>query len=152
MKKFIFTILLTIYGGILIKIMVFKNMPTVRIGHLMLNFSGTDANGEANLIPFRTILSYLLGYKGWIIDGINLAGNILPLIPIGLIIPFVFNNLTWKKTVILAFVSGLTIETLQVVLKVGILDVDDIILNGLGVMIGYGVFALLTKALVKPQS
>ncbi|MES2225651.1 MAG: VanZ family protein [Patescibacteria group bacterium] len=127
------------YGALLIKVMVFKDLPIIRIGHLMLRFGGADANGQANFVPFRTIFPYLLGYKGWIIAGINLVGNVGLLVPIGILAPFVFQNLTWKKSLVLACVAGLVIEGMQVLFRVGIFDIDDVILNALGVMIGYGV-------------
>lgn len=137
--------ILVAYSAILVQVMVFKDMPTIRIGRLMLNFGGTDASGQANFVPFKTILSYLLGYKGWIIAGINLVGNIVPLVPIGFLAPFVFRNMTWKKSLVLAAATGLAIEGMQVVFRVGIFDIDDLILNGLGVMIGYGTFSVITK-------
>jgi hypothetical protein len=43
--------------------------------------------------------------------------------------------------------AGLAIEGTQVVLQVGIFDIDDVILNGFGVMAGYGVFTVLEKKL-----
>ena len=45
----------------------------------------------------------------------------------------------------LAAAAGLAIEGMQVVLRVGIFDIDDVILNALGVMIGYWTFAILAK-------
>lgn len=147
-------IVLLIYIVILIKVMVFKSVPNIRVGHLMLNFSGTDANGHANLIPFRTIGPYLLGYKGWIIAGINLIGNIIFLIPIGFLLPFVYRSMTWKKSLMLAIASGLAIELLQTILHVGIFDIDDVILNALGVMIGFWIFLVLARILrpMKPKN
>jgi glycopeptide antibiotics resistance protein len=57
----------------------------------------------------------------------------------------VFNSITWKKALILAIATGLIIEVAQAVLNVGIFDVDDIILNAVGVMLGYGMHVLLTE-------
>lgn len=130
--------ILAAYSALLIKVMVFKDIPLIRVGHLMFNFGGADANGQANLVPFKTILPYLLGYKGWIIAGINLAGNVGLLVPIGFLLPFVYRDVTWKKSLILAAAAGLAIEGLQVAFRVGIFDIDDVLLNALGVMIGYG--------------
>ncbi len=53
--------------------------------------------------------------------------------------------MTWKKSIIIGVISGLVIEIMQAILHVGIFDIDDVILNALGVMIGYGLFAILTK-------
>lgn len=125
--------------------MVFKEMPTIRIGPLLLNFSGTDGGHAPNFVPLRTIVPYLLGHKGFIIAGVNLAGNIVLLIPIGFLVPFLYSKMTWKRSLILAVASGFIIELMQVALGVGIFDIDDIILNALGVMIGYWTYAILTK-------
>ncbi|HEX2910984.1 MAG TPA: VanZ family protein [Chloroflexia bacterium] len=143
--RLISTFILIIYCAILIKIMVFKDVPTIRIGSLILKFGGTDAGGPANFLPFKTILPYLLGDKGWLIAGINLVGNIALLVPVGFLAPLVYPNMTWKQTLALAVAPGLAIEGMQTVLRVGIFDIDDVILNALGVMIGYWAFAILVK-------
>jgi hypothetical protein len=49
------------------------------------------------------------------------------------------------QSLILAFASGLIIEIMQTILRVGIFDIDDVILNALGVMIGYWIFLVLTR-------
>ncbi len=144
-KKLISTFILIAYCAILIKVMVFKDIPTIRIGSLMLNFAGTNAAHAPNFVPFKTILPYLLGHKGWIIAGVNLVGNIALLVPIGLLAPFVYRSTTWKASLALGVAAGLCIEVMQTVLRVGIFDIDDVILNALGVMIGYTAFALLAQ-------
>lgn len=145
LKRLVPAALLTAYSALLIRIMVFKDFPLIRIGHLMFNFGGADANGRANLIPFKTISMYLFGHMGWIIVGINLVGNVVVLMPIGFLIPFVYRNLTWKSYSLISIGCGLVIELMQVVFHVGIFDIDDVILNGLGVMIGYWLFIVLVK-------
>jgi len=132
------------YSAILIKVMVFKDLPVIRIGQLMFNFGGTQ-EGPANLLPFKTILPYLLGKKGLIIAGINLMGNIVLLVPIGFLVPFVFRNITWRKALVVAVAAGFAIEGTQTLFHVGIFDIDDIILNGIGVMVGYWAFTIFAK-------
>jgi glycopeptide antibiotics resistance protein len=124
--------------------MVFKNMPFIRIGPLMFKFGGTH-EGPANLVPFKTIGLYLFGEKGFIISFINLAGNIVLLAPIGFLVPFVYRNITWRKTIVLAVAAGLAIEGMEALLHVGIFDIDDVILNGLGFMAGYLAFIIAAK-------
>jgi len=138
------TVILITYIAILIKVMVFKDMPLIRIGALMLNFGGPQ-EGPANFLPLKTILPYLFGEKGLMIALINLIGNIVLLVPIGFLVPLVYRNMTLKKSLVLAVTAGATIEIMQVVSRVGIFDIDDIILNALGVMIGYWTFAILAK-------
>ncbi|ETZ21925.1 VanZ family protein [Pedobacter sp. V48] len=152
-KHLISTFILIAYSAILIKVMVFKDVPMIRIGSLMIYFGGSQT-GPANLVPFKTILVYLLGEKGLIIGGINLIGNIILLVPVGLLGSLAFPNITWKKMLALAVAAGFAIEGLQVILSVGIFDIDDVILNGLGVMIGYWAFTVLAKklSLMEPKS
>jgi len=146
MKKRLLAICIFIaYWAVLMKVMVFKDVPTLRIGQLMLNFGGIESGRPPNLIPFKTILPYLFGYKDWIIAGINLVGNIALLVPIGFLLTLIFRNISWKKSLIVAVVSGFAIEILQTILHVGIFDIDDVILNALGVMIGYVAYIFFTK-------
>jgi glycopeptide antibiotics resistance protein len=144
-KRFIPLSILIIYSAILVRVMVFKDVPTIKIGSVMLNFAGTDGGSPANFVPFKTIVPYLLGNKGLIIAGVNLSGNIALLVPIGLLLPFIFRSITWKKSLAVAVGAGLIIETLQTLLHVGIFDIDDVILNALGVMLGYWTSRLFIK-------
>ena len=150
-KRIISAFILIAYSAILIKVMVFKDLPTIRLGRLRFNFGGTQ-EGPANLVPFKTILPYLLGEKGFIIAIINLVGNIVLLVPIGFLVPFVYRNMTWKKSLALAVAAGFTIEGMQAVFRVGIFDIDDIILNALGVMVGYWAFTIVTKSMRSMKS
>lgn len=143
-KRLIPIVILVAYSALVINVLVFKNLPEIRVGHMMFRFGGTQA-GQANLVPFKSILSYLRGQRGQLIGLINIVGNIALLVPIGFIVPFVFRNMTWKKALILAIAIGLALEILQAVFHVGIFDIDDVILNALGVMIGYGVCSMFTK-------
>lgn len=143
-KRVLAVALLLAYGALLIKVMVFKSVPTLHVGVLRLNFSGTDGGHPANFVPFRTIGPYLSGSDGLIIGGINLVGNVIFLVPVGVLLPLAHVRATWK-IVALAVATGLSIETLQVVLQVGIFDIDDVILNALGVIVGFWAFVLIDR-------
>lgn len=145
MKKWILpVVLLFAYLFVLIKVLVLKDLAMIRIGILKLNFGGTQ-EGAANLIPFKTILYYLQGHNGFLIACINIVGNIAALVPLGFLLPLVFSKMNWKKTLLVAIGSGLSIELVQVYLHIGIFDIDDVILNGLGVIIGFGKFKLYNR-------
>lgn len=143
-KHLLSSILLLAYGAILVKVMVLKDVPMVRIGPIMLNFGGTQV-GDPNFVPFKTILPYVLGEYGFMIGALNIIGNIAFLIPIGFLLPFVFVRIDWKKSLALAILSGMLIELTQVVLHLGIFDIDDVILNGLGVMVGFWMYVWFKK-------
>ena len=53
--------------------------------------------------------------------------------------------MSWQKALVLGVVTGLTFEAMEVIFHVGIFDVDDVITNAFGVMVGYGVFAVFKR-------
>jgi glycopeptide antibiotics resistance protein len=135
-SRFLSFLLLIFFIVLTIEILVWKDFPMLRVGHMKFNFGGTQI-GSGNWIPFKTIVPYILGEKGWLIGGINILGNILILVPIGFLFPFAFQPCSWKKCGILALLFCSSIEGLQVFYQAGIFDVDDVILNVLGVFSGF---------------
>jgi glycopeptide antibiotics resistance protein len=129
------------YSAILIRFVVFKAIPTIRIGHLRLRFAGPHT-GPGNFVPFKTILPLLMDRGNHLIAMVNLIGNIVPFMPIGFLVPLVFRSISWPKALVLGVVTGLTFEVMEVAFRVGIFDIDDVILNAFGVMVGYGAFVL----------
>ena len=137
---------LTAYGALLIRLVVFKDIPVIRIGHLRFRFAGTHT-GPSNFVPFKTIVPELLGRGNHLIDMVNFFGNIIPFMPIGLLAPLVVRSFScsWQKALALGVVTGLSFEVMEVVFRVGIFDVDDVMLNAFGVMAGYGVFVMFKR-------
>lgn len=72
-----------------------------------------------------------------------LVENVLLFIPFGFLMPLTFYKMRKGKQVALgALVISILIETVQYVFQCGKTEVDDVILNCLGAMIGYGLFVL----------
>ncbi len=95
-----------------------------------------------NLIPFVSFFDYPSFGELFI----NLVGNIALFIPIGIIWPSVFKRLNTHIKVISAGVGfSLFIELLQIFFYARTTDVDDLILNTTGFLIGYSIFILLKK-------
>jgi glycopeptide antibiotics resistance protein len=138
---------LTAYGALLIRWVVFKDIPVIHIGHLRFRFAGTHT-GPGNFVPFKSIVPLLSGQGNQLIAMVNLFGNIIPFMPIGFLAPLVVPPLSWQKALVLGVATGLTFEVMEVVFRVGIFDVDDIILNAFGVTIGYGLFVMLKRRVV----
>jgi glycopeptide antibiotics resistance protein len=136
---------LTAYGALLIRLVVFKAIPVIHVGHMRFKFSGTHT-GPGNFVPFKSIVPELMGRGNHLINMVNLFGNIIPFMPIGLLAPLVIRSISsWRKALVLGVVTGLSFEVMEVVFRVGIFDVDDIMLNAFGVMLGYGVFAMFKR-------
>ena len=77
---------------------------------------------------------------------LNIFGNIIAFIPFGIYLPYTSESkLGFISTFLYTFSLSLTIELVQLITKVGSCDVDDIILNALGGVIGYLVWYIYTK-------
>lgn len=137
-------IVLIAYFALLIKIMILKDIDTIRVGQLMFNFGGTQAR-PANWTPFATIIPYLMGEKGFLIGAINILGNILLLVPIGFFMPLVAPKANWKSATLFGIFLALFIELSQVFFQVGIFDIDDVLLNIFGLVGGFGIFHSLPR-------
>ncbi|NNJ28609.1 VanZ family protein [Lacrimispora defluvii] len=93
-----------------------------------------------NLIPLKEIKRFIVyrhvvGIKSFLL---NVAGNIVCFMPFGFFLPVISRrSRRFFNTTLLSFLFSLCIETTQLIFKVGSFDVDDMILNSLGGMIGY---------------
>jgi len=100
-----------------------------------------------NLIPFKTIKLYFFGaeYVNLSIIINNLFGNIALFLPFGLL-PILFKQLHSKsKYLLVSFLTILLIEILQYILQVGMADIDDVILNMSGVIIGFWFYKIVMR-------
>ncbi len=109
-----------------------------------------------NLIPFSTVIHDI----GEIIKGnrINLYirnffGNTMLIFPFGLFLPILTGRYKSAKRIFILFVLVIiTVELAQLVLRVGSVDADDLIINVIGGMIGYGIYKLFfNKTLDKSE-
>ena len=96
-----------------------------------------------NLLP----VVYLFDYPVFREALINFIGNTAMFIPLGIIWPAVFKKLDTHGKVIAAGVGySLLIEISQLPFFDRVSDIDDLILNSLGFLTGYGIY-LLIKAI-----
>lgn len=106
----------------------------------VLGRTNVDTAYHYNLIPFHEIKRFIqyrdiLGNTAVLL---NLLGNVAAFLPFGAMLP-VFSR-KCKNAMFTTFVSfelSLLVETLQLISKVGSFDVDDLMLNTLGGMLGY---------------
>jgi len=95
-----------------------------------------------NIVPFRTINLFINGYiKGYVSFRdffINIFGNLVVLMPLGMFIPLMFNKINkFYKFLILMIILVVVIELLQFITLSGSCDIDDLILNVMGASIMY---------------
>ena len=102
-----------------------------------------------NLVPFRTMFSYIRVNEyvsGWdSVSLVNLLGNVFVFSPIGIFIPLLWERMrSISKIVLIGLAVTCFIETFQYFIGRSS-DIDDIILNTVGVLIGYFVYVGLRK-------
>ena len=118
------------------------------------SFGRTDTDREYayNLVPLKEIIRYFRYYRtlGMTLFLINIVGNIAAFMPFGFFLPIISRRSTkWYNTVSFGLVFSLTLETLQLVLRVGSFDVDDMLLNTIGAALGFWVYKLVQRTRVR---
>lgn len=98
-----------------------------------------------NLIPFQEIRRFWVYREqlGVYAVLINIGGNIAAFVPFGFFLPILsyrFRN--GFLTSLLGFSLSLLVESVQLILRVGCFDVDDLMLNTLGAIVGYLLFGI----------
>lgn len=77
----------------------------------------------------------------------NIFGNIVGFMPCGFFLPIVSRRgRKWYNNILLCFGLSLCIEVTQLVFKVGSFDVDDLLLNTLGGILGYITYQIVQAA------
>ncbi|WP_270340932.1 MULTISPECIES: VanZ family protein [Bacillus] len=133
--------------------------PAFYFGNLKYFFETGDWHsihgGLINLVPFRSTIRYLTEFDSYNLDIVlmNTLGNVLIFIPFGFLLPLLFkqiNNVKMASKIFIKFI--LLIESLQLLTFTGVFDIDDIILNMLGALIGYGSFVGMKYILDRVKS
>lgn len=105
-----------------------------------------DGIHNNNFIPFKifydSYISYIK-YGNYMYFIISLLGNIILFIPIGFLLPFIY-KINSKFIILIGFLFSLFIELFQLLLPRWT-DIDDIILNTFGTLIGYLLYKLYVK-------
>lgn len=96
-----------------------------------------------NLIPFKFIVgTWEMGAQGQITQSI---ANILMFMPLGFILPIAVQKArTWRKVLVCVMGFSFFIEFVQFFIGRSA-DIDDLMLNTLGGMLGYFIFTFLSK-------
>ena len=118
-------------------------------GEFYFNVQWSNKIASVNIIPFRTLFLYLQAnpnIDNWSsLSMVNIFGNMFVFTPIGIFVPLLYRRLrSLKKILIVALVVTCFIEITQLFIGRST-DIDDVILNTIGVMIGYGMFAFVNS-------
>ena len=95
---------------------------------------------RVNLLPLVNLFDY--DSKRDLL--VNVIGNVAMFIPSGIVLPIIYKRLdTFLKVLLAGGSISLCIEIIQLPFSVRATDIDDLILNVVGVVMGYGIYALI---------
>ena len=108
--------------------------------------SGAMKEYHINLELFKEINRFIqyrrqIGLEGFVV---NILGNVLAFSPFGFLLPALSKK--YRNFFAISFLSlffSLSVETIQLFLRVGIFDVDDILMNTIGGILGYIAYSIL---------
>ncbi|MWV45562.1 VanZ family protein [Paenibacillus sp. HJL G12] len=146
------TLLFIVYLYVLVKVILFKfggSSP----GFYLQQLADSAAHPgrvvqrlrlASNLVPLHEITGNIRNIRNPS-SFINFFGNIAAFMPLGFLLPLVFSfrSAPMLKVLVISFGVSLTLESLQLVLGIGTFDVDDMIMNTAGGMLGYIAFRVL---------
>ena len=110
------------------------------------NFKDRISSGAwgVNLVPFRTIRNYIK-YSGFLHTMINIFGNIIIFVPFGILLAEIFpKTRNILKILGITFATSFFVEFIQFFIGRSV-DIDDLILNLLGSVIGYFIWKKILR-------
>lgn len=132
-------IIFVVYLILVIKVIIFK-YPLEHLKAIAATWEkGVILEGldTANFTLFKTIRMYI-DYSYMLNSFENLVGNVVVFIPFGFLIPYVLKRgRNFFVMLFNAFLFVLGIEVFQLFSAFGAFDVDDILLNCTGAVLGY---------------
>ena len=135
--KIICLIIFIIYIAVVLKLTIFRvgvyyNEPQLNLS-LFTDLIKTYKN--AGLWQFSRLF---LGNIGWFV-------------PFGFLLPILLKKMNLLKVAVLGFLFSFGIETMQYIFRKGVAELDDLILNTLGAVIGYLLYKFLTEKILQKQ-
>lgn len=137
LKEFLY-FMLFLYFSVMAQVTIFKH------GHVF----EWPSNGmyRINLIPLIETIKMLT--NGWNIgySYYQVIANILLFMPLGFLLPLLFEDIrSWKKIFIYGCLTSVIIEVAQIFTLLNVTDIDDMIFNTLGAVLGYACYLIFIK-------
>lgn len=93
---------------------------------------------QHHLVPFWSYALYLRGGRDDLIAEIVM--NVVVFIPVGFLLGCGIKKIGWRNALLFGILMSFSIEVLQFILERGVSEVDDIINNTVGCIIGYSFY------------
>lgn len=97
-----------------------------------------------NLTPF-------IFMKGHRLFSYEVVGNFIMLLPLGIYLPLLYKNIKgFFSVTLVAMLVSVSIELMQLATNVRITDIDDVILNTAGASLGFIIYFIVYRLIIKP--
>ncbi len=127
-RRYLFGVILVVWVMLLLWLTIFGRQPD---------------NRQCFFIPFQTTTT-MPKFMNWYTVVYLIGGNIFWFIPIGFLTRYVVRIRPWL-TIVGAAALSIVIEACQYIFSVGTTDIDDLIYNTLGAVIGVLLFGIAKK-------
>ena len=127
------------YLVVLIRIVLFKQVALYNLFAAIGSMERT-----ISIIPFKSLLDMINNNISVTRILENILGKIAIFIPCGLLLPIVQKDKS-KKIILYGLITSALIEIIQYVFALGSSDIDDLMLNTLGTVIGYLLYKIIHK-------
>ena len=146
-KNILREVMITIF---FIYFLILINLTICKMGMLQISF---QHRFYINYIPFvETINMFKDNFMGIGNAIYNVVGNVLLFVPLGFLIPLLFKKKNKIFNIALyGFYASLAIEFIQLFTPINLTDIDDIIFNTLGAVLGFFIFNLFYYVIKKTK-
>lgn len=108
----------------------------------VVTFQDVDASwSTSNFVPFKEMFRYSFGSRLFVK---NVLGNLLMFVPFGFFTSYILKASKARLIIFLTLLTSVTIEITQAIIG-RVFDIDDILLNIVGGLIGYIIYRVLDK-------
>ena len=124
-----------LYLVLLLKLLLFSRAP--------------GSERSLNLIPLASISDYVFSGPGAVKKFAigNVLGNVVAFVPLGAVVPVLRRRTALRSNLLFIVSASVAVEVVQGLFGVGASDIDDVILNTLGGLLGILFFTFLLVVL-----
>ena len=129
------------------KVVIYKELSMLIFGiYILCLFQVVTFQDDAtwatnNFIPFEEIMRYNITSRLFFK---NVLGNMIMFLPFGFFASFYLKSEKLTLPLFLILIASISIEVVQLIIG-RVFDVDDIILNILGGLMGYGLYTIIRR-------
>ena len=129
------------------KLVLYKELSMLIFGIYILclfqvvTFQDDVSWATNNFIPFKEIMRYNITSRLFFK---NVLGNMIMFLPFGFFVSYYLKSEKLTLPLFLILIASISIEVVQLLIG-RVFDVDDIILNILGGLMGYGIYYILRR-------